>query len=415
MNLRGYILGTMAANLALVGALLWQTAQLPGPGTRDSVMVTTNVVTEVVSDTSPRPAVVSIPGRPPFRWEQLEATNHLQFLTNLLAVGCPPETARDILEARVADDFRTRLRALTRPLQVRFWDVAAVEGHIGEQLFEGAEIKKAIDWLKEEREEVEQAVKAVLPPTQTGRRPGRDERVTHLPVQKQAQLVELAEQHTKQTVALKGELAKAEPAERTARERDLRARQEAERRGLFTDAEWAESELRASSQAQQVRELRGFPASPAELRALALSLREFDAAYPRPTRDPQRPANAPEFKTKQEAHEAKRRAFLTVRLGEAGFAAFERGSDPRFHTLLKLTRRLDQPTDTAVNWLALQTAAQAQVNQVRTNPNLSDADRAAVLSAIRTETERTLQAAVGARGWGAYQRNAGEWLKQLAP
>ncbi|KAF0172977.1 MAG: hypothetical protein FD161_3882, partial [Limisphaerales bacterium] len=29
------------------------------------------------------------------------------------------------------------------------------------------------------------------------------------------------------------------------------------------------------------------------------------------------------------------------------------------------------------------------------------------------ETERTLQAAVGARGWGAYQRHAGEWLRQL--
>ena len=29
MNLRSFILGTVATNLALVGALLWQTAQIP--------------------------------------------------------------------------------------------------------------------------------------------------------------------------------------------------------------------------------------------------------------------------------------------------------------------------------------------------------------------------------------------------
>jgi len=150
MNLRGYILGTMAANLALVGALLWQGARMPGPGARGGVSITTNIVTEFAPEAAPRPAVVSVPGSPPFRWEQIESTNHLLFLTNLLAIGCPPETARDILDARVADDFRARLRELTRPLQARFWDVAAA-GQKFDELFEEPELEKQIDLLKAER------------------------------------------------------------------------------------------------------------------------------------------------------------------------------------------------------------------------------------------------------------------------
>jgi len=67
----------------------------------------------------------------------------------------------------------------------------------------------------------------------------------------------------------------------------------------------------------------------------------------------------------------------------------------------------------AVQWLELQTAAQTQAQQARQNPDLTDEARVVALLAIRVETERALQAAVGARGWGAYQRHAGDWLKQL--
>ena len=71
------------------------------------------------------------------------------------------------------------------------------------------------------------------------------------------------------------------------------------------------------------------------------------------------------------------------------------------------------PSEAAAQWLALQTAAQEQARLTRENPVLADDARAVALLAIRAETERTLQAAVGVRGWGAYQRHAGEWLKQL--
>lgn len=411
MNLRGYILGTVAANLALVGALLWQGAQLPAPGVRGGVSITTNIVNEVVSEASPRPAVVSVPGSPPFRWSQLETTNHAQFLTNLLAIGCPPETARDILEARVADDFRARLRELTLPLQTRFWDLTAADREFSES-FKEPELEKQIEALKEARKRVLAELHGLSRSESKTGKPGRNEQYGFLPEAKQAGIAEIESRHGKERDALNREAAKAPPAERAAKQRELRDRQQAERRALFADDEWEEAELRRSPQARQVRELRGFGATPEELKSLARTLREFDAANPRPAPRASGETEA-DARARQDEREAQRKAFLTARLGEAGIAAFERGSDPRSHTLLKLARRLELAPDAAAQWLAVQAIAQEQVRQISLNADLAASARVLAIAAIRAETERTLQAAVGARGWGAYQRHAGDWLKQL--
>ncbi len=413
MNLRGHILGTVAANLALVGALLWQAARMPAPDPRGGVSITTNLVTEVVSEASPRPAVVSVPGSPPFRWSQLETTNHAQFLTNLLAIGCPPETARDILEARVADDFRTRLRELTLPLQTRFWDLTAADREFGE-LFKEPELEKQIEALKEERKRVEAELHTVVGRESKPARRTIESELRYLPAEKELAFSDLSARLLKERQAVDREPGNATPAERAARRKAMFERHQVERRALLSDAEWDEYELRHSRHANHVRNTHGFTASTEELRSLAVALRDFELANPLPVpRDSNRPGDDLNWKAKSQERAAAEKAALTARLGEAGFAAFERGSDPRFHTLLKLARRLELAPEAAAQWLAVQTIAQERSSKLRELGQLDDADRARMLLAIRAETERTLQAAVGARGWGAYQRHAGEWLRQL--
>lgn len=413
MNLRAFILGTVAANLALVSALLWQTARAPDSPLRAGVIVRTNFVTEFVDEPAARPPEVKVPGRPPFHWSQVESTNVLAYATNLLAIGCPKETARDILQARVADEFRARRRELVRPYNDQFWEAMADEKL--EELLEGTPTEKAVEELKEEQKRIQAELQAVLGKETKTDKPGRNKQFGHLPEDKQTELTTLDGRHAKEREALNREVAKATPAERAAKQKELRERQGTERRALFSDGEWAEAELRRSPQARQVRELRGYADKPENLRAQAEVLREFDTAHPRPTpRDPKRPFDDPDFNAKLEERETQRKAQLTARLGEAGFATFERGSDPRFHTLLKLARRLEVQPASAAQWLELQTASQKLVRQTRQNAGLADDARAVALLAIRVETERTLQAAVGARGWSAYQRHAGDWLKQLS-
>ncbi|MFM8469784.1 MAG: hypothetical protein ACKODH_07425, partial [Limisphaerales bacterium] len=315
------------------------------------------------------------------------------------------------LDARVADDFRARHRELMRPLQARFWDVAA-EGDL-KDLFESAPVEQELEALKEERKRVEKALQAAIPPVQKTSPPARNEQVAHLTETTRAQLRAVEVRQAKERDALNRELAKAPSAERSAKQKELRERQQTERRALFTDAEWAESELRGSPQARQVRELRGYAATPEALRELARALHEFANANPlTPPRDG-RSDETEEYRAQAEARDVKRKAFLTTRLGETGQAAFERGSDPRFHTLLKLARRLEQPAETAAHWLALQTAAQEQVRQTSQNADLAASARGLAIIAVLEETRRTLRAAVGERGWGAYQRQAGDWLKLL--
>ena len=415
MSLRRCILGTMTANLALVGALLWQTARpaAPAPASRSQPTVVAHVSTEVVSEPAARPAEVKLPSSPPFHWSQIESTNYFVCLTNLLAIGCPKETVRDILQARVADEFRARLRELTRPAQVRFWDRIA-EGEELMDLFDDPPLKKAMDELNKEGERIQAELQAVLGKETKTDKPGRNPQVGHLPEEKQAALTELDSRHTKEREALKQPENNALPADRAAREKEVRARHAAERRALFTDAEWAEAELRGSPQAQRVRALQGFTGTAEELRSFTQAVREFETTHPVPNpRDPKLIDLDAEYQAKQLAHETQRKAFLTSRLGAAGFAAFERGSDPRFHTLLKLARRLDLPPATTVQWLEIQNATQAQVRQTRQLAGLSDDARALALLALRAETERTLRSAVGPRGWSAYQRYAGDWLKQV--
>ncbi len=413
MNLRAFILGTVAANLALVSALLWQTARAPDSPLRAGVIVRTNFVTEFVDEPAARPPEVKVPSSPPFHWSQVESTNVLAYATNLLAIGCPKETARDILQARVADEFRARRRELVRPYNDQFWEAMADEKL--EELLEGTPTDKAVEELKEEQKRIQAELQAVLGKETKTDKPGRNKQFGHLPEDKQTELTTLDGRHAKEREALNREVAKAPPAERAAKQKELRERQGTERRALFSDGEWAEAELRRSPQARQVRELRGYADKPENLRAQAEALREFDTAHPRPTpRDPKRPFDDPDFNAKLEERETQRKAQLTARLGEAGVATFERGSDPRFHTLLKLARRLEVQPASAAQWLELQTASQKLVRQTRQNAGLADDARAVALLAIRVETERTLQAAVGARGWSAYQRHAGDWLKQLS-
>ncbi|MEQ2008044.1 MAG: hypothetical protein ABMA26_14705 [Limisphaerales bacterium] len=412
MNLRPIILGTVAANLALVSALLWQTARAPDSPLRAGVMVRTNVVTEFVDEPATRPPEVKVPGSPPFHWSKVESTNYLAYATNLLAIGCPNETARDILGARVADDVRAQMRELVKPFNARFWEAMADEKL--EKLLEGTPTEKAGEELKKEGERIQAELQAVLGKETKSDKPGRNEQLGHLPQDKQTELTTLNGRHAKERDTLTREVAKAPPAERAAKQKELRDRQGTERRALFTDAEWNEAELRRSPYAARVRALRGFTATPDELKSLARMAGDFDSAYPRPTpRDPKRPDEDPDHKAKLEEREAQRKAQSIARLGEAGFAAFERGSDPRFHTLLKLARRLDVQPASATQWLEIQTAAQEQVRLTRQIAALPDDARTVALLAIRVETERTLQAAVGPRGWSAYQRLAGDWLKQL--
>lgn len=416
MNWHRLILGSVALNLALVGLLLFQTARQ-----REAALPETRltVVTNLVASTPPEPVrapVVQVPGSPPFHWNQIESTNILVVATNLLAIGCPAETALDLLEARLADDHRARVRELLRPLNARFWELAAINGEF-EDLVKGTETKQTIELWTRQHDELQKSLRQTLAaPAEKRTTLPRHSHYRHLTAEKQTQIAELEARQDQELGKLRPTLAQLSATERAAKQKELRDRHQTERAGLLSTEELNETELRRSPQAAKVRELRGFSATPAELRSLALTLKNFDTANPAPPRpDPARAEDKADYEAKSSALEARRRALLLAQLGEQRLATFDRGSDPRFHTLLKLARRLEVPAASASQWLALQTTAQDQAARTRQDPQLSPEAWTVALAAIRVATEQELRTALGARGWSAYQRHAGDWMKQLSP
>jgi hypothetical protein len=414
MNWPRLILGSVALNLALVGMLLFQTARQRTAALPETRLT---VVTNLVTTTPPEPVrgpVVSVPGSPPFQWSQIESTNILVVATNLLAIGCPAETALDLLAARLADDLRTRAADLLRPFNARFWELAASGGEF-EDLLKGTETEQTITLWTRQHDELQKSLRQTLAaPAEKRTTSPRSVLYRHLSAEKQTQVAELDARQEQELGKLRPTLAQLSPNERTAKQKELRDRHQTERAGLLSAEELSEAELRRSPQAAKVRELRGFSATPAELRSLALLLKEFDTANPAPPRpDPTRAEDKADYEAKTTAREARRRPLLLAQLGEQRLAAFERGNDPRFHTLLKLARRLEVPATAAGQWLAAQATTQDQAATVRQDAQLSAEARAVALAAIRAAAEQELRTSVGARGWSAYQRHAGDWLKQL--
>ena len=103
---------------------------------------------------APTPSIAVVTNAPPpaFHWSQLESEDYAQYLANLRGIGCPEETARDILRADVAELFRLRLKALIQPLHAQYWALLT-KGH-GDQNPVIEETIKQIKALETERQEL---------------------------------------------------------------------------------------------------------------------------------------------------------------------------------------------------------------------------------------------------------------------
>jgi hypothetical protein len=75
----------------------------------------------------------------------------------------------------------------------------------------------------------------------------------------------------------------------------------------------------------------------------------------------------------------------------------------------------DLPTGTADHVYSIQQSATASAAQVRQDTGLTDESRAAALSAIQAETERTLNQLLGPAVMKTYQTHAGQWIGQIHP
>jgi hypothetical protein len=360
-------------------------------------------------------------------WSDLASADFFEYRDNLLAIGCPERTVRNILDSELDRWFLERRRPILEAVQRDFWERAAQGGMGG---FD--EVMTGLNRLWQERNELLLAVLGEPEPDrvfQLGRRKEWFVQRHHwLPDDVQARLFELDEKHEQAERAWADEIrARPDPqgtAEDHVRHQELQAEYEANRHAALGD--WAdEFEFRDSRRAQWAGLLVGFEPTEVEWRAVTQAGLDLDAELRRTGPGVgvllmmERYGIAPESSPEdlQAIADGKARYELNVQaaLGPERFAEYQRAGDPDFRQTWEVTQRLALADDVAIQAWEIQRSTRIAADELRASMAMDDARRHAALEEIHAETSRSLRAALGERGYGIYTEHAGAWLGQLVP
>ncbi len=369
-------------------------------------------VRPVVRESAPR--VVEV--QPAFHWSEIESSDYRVYIENLRALGCPEGTIRDLIVADVDQLFRERLRQVMSPLSTRFWALTADLEHVEE---EGNHFEKQWEALKEEREAIFKELlgdgKPYRAEQEKARKAGEQAHwsrvLDFLPGEKQEQVLAARtqfEEARQQLWQSNDRLTKEEREERSRQQRELEADRDRQLAALLTPEELAEYSLRVSDGAQVRHQFRRVDFSEDELRTLARLANEGRAT------ETAIAGNSPETKQQRERFRKQTEEAIQEALGEARYADYQRARDNRFEQISQVVERYGLAEESALAVYDMQRQAEAQAGLIRRQSARSAEEQAALLQAIREETERSVRATLGERAFGTYQKRSGDWITKLA-
>jgi hypothetical protein len=195
--------------------------------------------------------------------------------------------------------------------------------------------------------------------------------------------------------------------------RKIHQEREIEMASVLTPEEMVEYQLRHSETANNLRaQLTGFTPSEQEFRRIFQLQKAFDDEFNQAFDPMDDAAMALKGRAQEEAQAALNEE-LKKALGSERFAQFQRAQDEDYKTLLQIGERFELPGEVADRVYALKVMAERQRQEVESNPNLTDEQRASALLGIARETERTVSGAMGDKIYRSYQKAGGQWLANL--
>jgi len=393
MNLRPWLRISLAFNALLLGAAGWMALGSSKPERCDKVFkFVTNCGSRVRHKQAPPPAVTDaaptiVEINAPFSWAAIESADYRVYIANLRGIGCPEQTVRDLVVADVDELFAGRVRELVNSVTGKFWELLSRSG----------DFEKVVDKKMDELDKMKRERRAVFAKLFGNENPHAEEEKLEidaaqretwarlgdfLPEERRVRFItanedfESARSKIWQTLGLR-------TAERQAQQKELQDAHERALQAWLTPEEREELRLRRADAAQLRSRLNGLEVSEDEMRAL----------------------------TKYQL--AQQKDQMRELLGRERFAVFERAADGRFIPIMKVANRLDLPREVAVQAFDLRKGAEGQVRLIRENKALADEEQQATIRAVGEETRRSLAEAFGAKGFAAYERLDGGWLRQL--
>jgi hypothetical protein len=402
---------SLALNVALAGAVVWlarkPVAQPAAPaGDAPSAPARSG------GDAKPDAPAETAPARAaqPFDWRMVESENYKQYIANLRAIGCPEETIRDIIVADVNKLFASRRQALkTTTNRFEYWKARNFFG----AMFDPERIEKEQALAREKRELLKELLGSApeeKPDLFAGFNP-LEAMLDFLPAEKQTAVFELFQQwQAKMARAMRGG---APDGEGFSQMQKNQKEMEAELAKILTPQELEEYQLRLSPTAMAMRmQLAAFDPTEEEFRQIFAVRKKFDEQF-----NPM--AAATMDAAERERMNAARKEMeqqLKNLLGETRYADYARAQDWTYQSIYRVAERQGLPKDAAVKVYEMKQIAEEQASKVRQDNALTPEQRQRALEGIRSETENSVRAVFGEKGFEAFRRQPGAaWLRNLAP
>ncbi len=177
---------------------------------------------------------------------------------------------------------------------------------------------------------------------------------------------------------------------------------------MLTPEEYEQYELRNGSPAGWLRSsLETFRPSEAEYKAIFDFYSSLQKQFPDPSDESQRMAML--------AAEKQLASQLEATLGPDRYAEYVQARQSGNDKLSRLVARLDLPLTVIGQVNAVRDDISQRAKDIRSNTQLSSVERDAQLAALQQEATTKVTAALGQRGFNAYQDMKGDWIRALTP
>lgn len=399
MNLKAILAISILANVML-GVLALRS---PSPAPEVSKVETTP------APPAPKPKVIqqtvtnTVTKR--ITWEMVESGDYKEYIANLRSIGCPEETIRDIIIADVNKLYdKKKKEARGTPKKFEYWK--------GGNPFAGVmdtELMQKLRVLDEEKNAVlralgitpdaktEMAQAMVMNPLETALDFLSDEkksRVVKLMTDMQSKMMEASKDGT-------------DPEAMGKAMKDM----ETALKGVLSPQEYLDYQLRFSMTANMMRsQLTGFDPNEGEFMKVFTLREAFDSEYSPMSRG----SENEEQRKAREAAEKKLKEDIKTSLGTERYAEYERAQDWSFQQMYRAAKKADLDTAEAVKVYDMKKAAETATTEIRNNKDLSQEQRTQALQGIQQQTEASVKAVLGEKGWDQYNRgNNTYWIKNI--
>lgn len=329
---------------------------------------------------------------------QTDVSDPKELLAKLRELGFPPEVARAIISARIADSYIARRNEIIASEPVMsFAGPRSTTFSIA--------VANKLQALSRERSEKTREVLGSESKVDIS----EDERLMYsfLPASKITDVAQIVSDYDSLRSQLYTEMSGVRLPEDREKMKLLESEMHTDLAAILTPEEMTAYDLQRSRTAQSLRwSLGNFDATEAEYKTIFQYKQAYDEKYS----TSYGPLNGDLFNESREAQK-KMNEEIKGALGEARYAEYERSQDYSYKAADQIAKHFNLPAENAVQVYNMQKTYQSQLMQIKGSAE----ERAVAQASFYNQTVEKLNALLTPAGVAAYREVGGYWLREPKP